>query len=285
MGLFAAGNIVDLARPRGARVNQVEINGRAATAEQLGELAFAGYGHFTSMQLRDHLVRGLELHLERLARDSQELFGREVDRDRVLAYLRSATDGGPGDLSVQVNVFSRDDAGVEAGRAVDSDILVRTGPPAGTVSEPVSVRTTVHQRLLPHVKHVATLGLVYHWRGARRDGFDDVLFLDRDGFVSEGSIWNVGFFDGDGVVWPAAPALRGITMQLVQAGLRREGMPSTTRPVHVDELSRFRSAVLMNSIVPGRPLAAIDGVELPGDTELLDVVRRAYLGSQEQPLR
>ena len=41
----------------------------------------------------------------------------------------------------------------------------------------------------------------------------------------------------------------------------------------------------MDSIVPGRPLAAIDGVELPGGTELLDVVRWAYLGSEGQPLR
>jgi hypothetical protein len=65
----------------------------------------------------------------------------------------------------------------------------------------------------------------------------------------------------------------------------RDGVPSATCPVHRNDLGRFRSAVLMNSIVPGRPLAAIDGVELPGDTELLDAVRRAYLGSEEQPLR
>jgi hypothetical protein len=41
---------------------------------------------------------------------------------------------------------SRDDRAVEAGRAVEPDVLVR-------------VRTDVHERLLPEVKHVATLGL------------------------------------------------------------------------------------------------------------------------------
>jgi branched-subunit amino acid aminotransferase/4-amino-4-deoxychorismate lyase len=208
-----------------------------------------------------------------------------VDGDRVLACLRRATDGLPGDLSVQVVLFSRDGAAIDAGRPVDPDVLVRTGPPAAATRAPVRARTTVHERLLPEVKHLATLGLVYHRRRVRRDGFDDVLFLDRDGFVSEGSIWNLCFSDGDAVVWPATPALRGITMQLVQAGLRREGVASVTRPVHRDELAGFRSAVLMNSIVPGQSIVGVDEVDLPEDPELLALVRRCYERHEEQPLR
>jgi branched-subunit amino acid aminotransferase/4-amino-4-deoxychorismate lyase len=264
---------------------RVELNGRAADPGTLQELAFAGYGHFTSMQVRGHRVRGLDLHLERLRRDSRELFGRAVDGDRVLGYLRQAADGLPGDLSVQVNLFSRDEQAVEAGQAVDPDVLVRAGPPAQAETAPVRVRTAEHERVLPEVKHVATLGLVYHWRQASRDGFDDVLFVDRGGFVSEGSIWNLCLFDGTEIVWPAAPALRGITMQLVQAGLARAGVASATRPVHRDDLPRFRSAVLMNSIVPGRPVASIDGVGLAEDSELLATMRHAYEGNQPQPLR
>ncbi|HJW35149.1 MAG TPA: aminotransferase class IV, partial [Actinomycetes bacterium] len=164
-------------------------------------------------------------------------------------------------------------------------VLVRAGPPAEAGTTPVRVRTDVHERFLPEVKHVATLGLVHLWRRARRDGFDDVLFVDRDGFVSEGSIWNLCLFDGERVVWPAAPALRGITMQLVQAGLARAGVPSATRPVHRDDLPRFRSAVLMNSIVPGRPITGIDGVGLAEDEKLLATVRHAYEGNEPQPLR
>jgi hypothetical protein len=71
------------------------------------------------------------------------------------------------------------------------------------------------------------------------------------------------------MVWPAAPALRGITMQLVHAGLRREGVPSTTRPVCVGELPRFGSAVLMNSITP---------------PSLLAMVLRCYESNQGRPV-
>jgi branched-subunit amino acid aminotransferase/4-amino-4-deoxychorismate lyase len=107
---------------------RVELNGRAADPAILQELAFAGYGHFTSMQVRGHRVRGLDLHLERLGRDSLELFGRAVDDRRVLSYLRQATDGLPGDLSLQINLFSRHETAVEAGRPVEPDVLVRAGP-------------------------------------------------------------------------------------------------------------------------------------------------------------
>jgi branched-subunit amino acid aminotransferase/4-amino-4-deoxychorismate lyase len=265
-------------------VDRVEINGQPATAAELGGLAFGGYGHFTSMQVRGFRVRGLDLHLERLGRDSLELFGRQVDPDRVRAYLRQAVGGGPGDLSVQVNVFSADDAAVVDGRPVDPDVMVRTGAPATPGTAPVRVRTTVHERILPHVKHVATLGLVHHWRRARLDGFDDALFCDRGGFVSEGSIWNIGFQDGGGVVWPNAPALRGITMQLVQAGLRAHGVPSSVRPVHLSELATFQAAVLMNSIVPGQPIAGIDGVSFERSSALAQVVREAYEANEPQAL-
>jgi branched-subunit amino acid aminotransferase/4-amino-4-deoxychorismate lyase len=265
-------------------VDRVEINGRPATAAELGGLAFGGYGHFTSMQVRGFRVRGLDLHLERLRRDALELFGRPVDPGQVLGHLRHAVSGGPGDLSVQVNVFSREDAAVLDGLPVDPDVLVRTGAPVSPPTTSLRVRTSVHERILPQVKHVATLGLVHHWRQARLDGFDDVLFCDRAGFVSEGSIWNIAFLDGGGIVWPDAPALRGITMQLVQAGLGAHGVASSVRPVHVSELDRFQAAVLMNSIVPGQPIAAIDGVSFGPGTTLLRLVREAYERNEAQAL-
>ncbi|MGY5137778.1 branched-chain amino acid aminotransferase, partial [Streptomyces nigrescens] len=51
----------------------VQRNGVAATAEELAPLAFAGYAHFTALQVRDGRVRGLDLHLERLRSASLEM--------------------------------------------------------------------------------------------------------------------------------------------------------------------------------------------------------------------
>lgn len=261
-----------------------EINGRPATADDLSDLAFAGYGHFTSMQIRDYRVRGLDLHLERLRQSSIELFGQEVGDERVRAYLRHVVRPGPGDLSVQINVFSSDGDATLAGRPVQPDVLIRTGPPVEVEGAPIRATTARFERFLPHIKNVATMGLTSHWREAKRAGFDDVLFVDGEGFIAEGSIWNVVFLDGDGLVWPDAPALPGITMQLVQAGLPRLHLPFQARPVHVSELSSFQAAALMNSWTPAQPLSSVDDVVFPDHRELVETLRRAYLVNPLQPV-
>ena len=73
-----------------------------------------------------------------------------------------------------------------------------------------------YQRPDAHIKHLAT-GQAFYSRLARRNGFDDALLTAADGIVSESSIANIGFFDGSGVVWPDAPILHGITMQLLES--------------------------------------------------------------------
>jgi branched-subunit amino acid aminotransferase/4-amino-4-deoxychorismate lyase len=81
----------------------VEIDGREPTVERLRAVALAGYGHFTAMQVRDARVRGLDLHLDRLAEANREVFDADLDRDRVRAHVRHAL-GGRADASVRVVV-------------------------------------------------------------------------------------------------------------------------------------------------------------------------------------
>src|SRR5580658_3775122 len=63
------------------------------------------------------------------------------------------------------------------------------------------------------------------WPSAQA-GFDDALLTGPDGVISEGAITNIGFFDGNTVLWPSAPSLAGITMQLVAGALAERGIPS-----------------------------------------------------------
>jgi branched-subunit amino acid aminotransferase/4-amino-4-deoxychorismate lyase len=257
-------------------VYAAEVNGAPASAADLVPLAFAGYGHFTSMQVRDHRVRGLGLHLARLRAASEELFGRATPDARVREYLRRVIGRAGGAMSVQVNAFSSDGDAVTAGRPVEPDILVRTGPPLAASTTPVRVGTARFGRILPHLKNTATMGAVHRWRAARLAGHDDVLFVGDDGAIAEGSIWNVAFLDGTGTVWPSAPALRGVMMQMAQAGLTRAGQPWSVRRVTVDDLGGVRGAALMNSITPAQPIAAVDGRPIPVDEQWLATLRAAH---------
>lgn len=252
------------------------IDGQLADPDRLGRLATFNYGHFTSMQVRGGGVRGLDLHLARLYGASRELFGEGLNPGRVVREVRAALDGAP-DAAVRVSVFPG-----EAG--ADPIILVSVGPPEEDTGPPLRVRTRVHLRYLPHLKHVATLPLLDQRRRARLDGFDDVLFVDGGGDVLEGSIWNLGAFDGDRVIWPEGPKLEGVTLQLVRQGLASLGVPQTTRRLPAAELNPAMSAFTTYSLGAGRLIGSVDGTPLKMDEPVARLVAEAYARHPFQPL-
>jgi branched-subunit amino acid aminotransferase/4-amino-4-deoxychorismate lyase len=256
-------------------------NGRAATAEELAPLAFAGYAHFTAMQVRGGRVRGLDLHLERLRTASVELFGRALPDDQVRSYLRTALEAGPADLSLTATVYSRAGEFTAAGAEVESEMLVRTGPPSSGPEGPLALAAVEHERFLPAVKHVGEVAKTYLLRQAVAQGFDDAAFVDRRGRLSEATIWNLAFWDGDSVVWPAAEVLGGITMSIVRRQLDRLGVPQRVQEVTLADLPRLAGGVVMNSWTPGVAVRRIGPVTLPEAPSFLDLLHKAY---ESEPL-
>jgi branched-subunit amino acid aminotransferase/4-amino-4-deoxychorismate lyase len=235
----------------------ITINGRPATVEAMRPLATANYGHFTLMQMREGGVRGFPLHLDRLDQGSRLLFGQGIDRALVTHHVRAATSG-LAEATVRINVFTTMSLrGPVPGAPLD--VMVTVTPPVAPDFRPIRVKSLPYRRDLPVVKHVGGFGLVVQRRLAQAAGFDDALFVDAEGEISEGSIWNIGFHDGTRIVWPAAPALLGITMLLLRHGLSRRGIPWEIARLTLADLPRFRNAFLCNSIAAGQPIAAVDG--------------------------
>lgn len=240
--------------------HRCELNGQPASAEDLRLPLLTNYGHFTSMQVRDGCVQGLDLHLDRLARATLELFGDGLDTARTRDWMRHALAGTPAATTLRVNVFARGLDRTRLDHAAAPDVLVTTSPASVDAPVPPRVRSMTYRRDAPHIKHVGTFGLFLQKRLAQVAGYDDALFVDTDGAVAEGSIWNVGFVHRDGFVWPDAPALAGISMQLLKAGLARRGVASVTRRVELSEVGGFSGAFFTNSAHAVVPLAAIDAV-------------------------
>ncbi|MFI5589594.1 aminotransferase class IV [Amycolatopsis sp. NPDC051758] len=228
------------------------------------------YGHFTAMQVRDGRVRGLAHHLDRLTTSTRLLFGAELDVERVRAYVRQAIAGEPA-LSVRVLVLTR-----SFDEPMTPEILVRTLPPHPVDPAPLRLRTVRYQRDLPQVKHLGTFGLIHHARQAELAGYDDALFVDHAGRISEASVWNAGFLAGDTVVWPEAEVLPGITMLVQQDALHRLGVPQETREVRPADLGGFDTMFLTNSETPGRPVASVDGFVLPPADRAVKLLAEAY---------
>jgi branched-subunit amino acid aminotransferase/4-amino-4-deoxychorismate lyase len=252
----------------------IEIDGRSATVEQLSAAAPAGYGHFTAMQVRDRRVRGLRLHLARLDAANREMFGAGLDTAMVLGYIRHAVGEQTCDASVRVYVYE----------APDGPAVMVTVRPPGTMAPDVwRLQTVPYQRSLAYIKHIGDFGQGYYQRLARGNGFDEALLTGADGIVCEGSITNIGFSDGTGVVWPDAPSLAGTTMQILERHLPGHGIPSRRDTVRLSGLGSFAAAFVTNSHGIA-PVGQIDGLAVPVDGALMQVLTQAYESAGWDPL-
>lgn len=245
-----------------------ELDGRPVTLAELQTLALTNYGHFTTVRVEDGRVRGLHLHLARLARDCRALFGTDLDVERVRGYARRAVPAG-GAVVVRVTVY---DPALDIGRIgaeAHPRVLVTTRAAGPVDLPPLRVRTARYERDAPQVKGVGLFGALRERRAAQAAGFDDVLFTDGAGAVSEGGTWNIGFVRGGEVVWPAAEQLRGTTMELLQ-GLH------PWRSEAVRGAAGFEAAFATNAAAGVRAVAAVDAVRLPVAHPVVAALRAAY---------
>lgn len=249
-------------------MTRVFCNGRPATVDDLAGPALRNDGHFTTFQLRDRAVFGLDLHLQRLDAASRALFDVALPPTRVLDGLRAALDAtATRDASVRVTVVpGKGEGGL--------DVLVSLAPPAEPDAAPMRVRSVVFQRDFAAIKHAGTFALFEHQRRARAAGADDALFVDPAGHVTEGSVWNVGLWHGATIVWPQGDALRGTRERLLQAGFAALGVPQSTRPLVLGEMRAPMAAFACNARGQ-RMIASVDGHALALDPQLPALLAQA----------
>lgn len=136
--------------------------------------------------------------------------------------------------------------------------MVTVRPPAEAPTAPQGLQSVVYQRPAPHIKHTGSFGQIYYGLRAEREGYDDVLLMDRDEVVSEAGIANVLCHDGGTFVWPDAPALPGITMLL----LDRAGIGAQRRTIRRADLPSCAAVFLTNSSGVA-PVGRVDDQDIP----------------------
>ncbi|MEU0837976.1 aminotransferase class IV family protein [Streptomyces sp. NPDC005962] len=258
-----------------------ELNGQPVDPDAALTLALTNYGHFTSMRVDDRRVRGLGLHLERLTRDCATVFGADLDPELVQHYARQAAGERGGAFVVRITIF---DPAIDMGhpaKANTPNILVTVRPAASLPLPPLRVKTIRYERDVPAVKHTGLFGPLHARRAAQLDGYDDALFTGPDDRISEGGTWNVGFIGDQGVVWPQADVLPGVTMALLQQ--HTEPTPAPT-PVTRTDAQHMHAAFATNTSVGVRALSAIDETPLATDHPLLTRLRDTYQSIPGEPL-
>jgi branched-subunit amino acid aminotransferase/4-amino-4-deoxychorismate lyase len=255
------------------------LNGAVPSADEIAGVLGNNYGHFTTMQVRRGEVQGLELHLQRLEQANLELFGDTLPQDTAREAMRQALQHfRRADCTLRAIVTARDPAPDRAQVRGRVDLLVRCAPPAVAGDARLHLKSFNHERDLPHIKHLGTFTSFHFRRLATLAGCDDALFVDAKGRISEGTFWNIGFWQGDSVVWPEAPALRGTCQHLVQAGLDGLAVRQVRRRVCLGDVAGFDGAFVSNARGV-QAVARIEDVAWPADPARLQRVRRA-LSSQ-----
>ncbi len=249
-----------------------ELTDGLITPDDLKSLALTNYGHYTSMRAEGLRVRGLSLHVDRLVRDCRSVFNTDLDCENVRELIRNATRNKEGSFSIRVTVFDPNLQLGEPSASARPRILVTTRPVSSLPESAIRVQTVAHRRELPLVKHIGLFGALWHRRAAQLRDFDDALFIDDRSFVGEGATWNIGFFDGDQVVWPAAEVLLGVTMTLLQKVHKQ----TITAPVSLSEIADMKAVFATNATVGVRPIKAINDSIFPEDHPIFKTLRKEY---------
>jgi branched-subunit amino acid aminotransferase/4-amino-4-deoxychorismate lyase len=249
-----------------------QLNGAPAELDELKALALMNYGHFTSMRIERGGIRGLTLHLARLARDSRTVFDAELDLGEVRTLVREAVQHIEPPVIARVTVFDPDLELGHPGDSANPSVLVTKRQASKAILPPLTLSTVVYEREFPYVKHIGLFGTLKHRRDAQRRGFDDVLFTDHSGVISEGATWNIGFIRGDQVVWPNGEQLAGVTMDLLRATIAQNVIETITSA----DIHRMDGAFVTNAAIGVRPISGIGDTRWDSEHPTIEVLRKTY---------
>ncbi|MEN9835842.1 MAG: hypothetical protein RL011_2035 [Pseudomonadota bacterium] len=120
---------------------------------------------------------------------------------------------------------------------------------------------------------------------AQKEGFDEILWTNAEGEVTEAATANIFFLSrqGDQVHFVTPPAQSGILLGITRATLielmRNAGIPVHEQMVFADELPRFDEAFLCSTVRGLVPVAAIDKHKLHSAREgsVYRHIERLYL--------
>lgn len=113
----------------------------------------------------------------------------------------------------------------------------------------------------PHAKVAANYAspMAAKW-AARKNGYDEILLVDENGFLAEGPTTNVFLVDGEGTLWtpPESTVLLGVTRRSILEIARKEGRKVLEEPIRPEALIEASEAFLTGTTAGVAPIATVD---------------------------
>ncbi len=211
-------------------------------------------------------------HMERLQRSLRELqIAMPMSLAALGVILRETVRRNrvrDGIVYVQVNrgVARRDHAFPPAGTAPSVVVTARAldfAAAENTAAQGIPVITVPENRWdRVDIKSVALLPNVLAKQAAREQGAKEAWFVDKDGYVTEGSSTNAWIVSREGkvVTRPADHGiLRGITRTVLLDAIKAQGLELDERPFTVEEAYGAREAFVTSASQMVMPVVQING--------------------------
>jgi len=221
----------------------------------------------------------LREHVERLLR-SAELVGLplRVGAEQIGDAIVQTVRANPGSTAVKVSAFigsieidvvPADDRVSLAVAAYDPAADIAARKPGGQKPAKATLRLWIektrrnrrHDIVDPQAKVSANYvsPMAAKWE-ARRQGYDDVLLVDEDGYIAEGPTTNFFFFDADGTLKtpPDRNVLLGVTRSAVIEIAKHDGTEVREDDVTPDDLFRAREVFVTGTATGICPVVEID---------------------------
>lgn len=250
---------------------------RDAKVHVLSHTLHYGYGCFEGIRAyatpQGPAIFRLDEHLRRLA-DSCRILAIDLPYDRATlhdACCQALTRNGLDSGYLRPLVFlGPEKVGVDPAGAL-THVMIAAWPwgsylGANALEAGIRVRVSSYARHHVNVqmcraKAISTYAnSILAVREARRDGYDEALLLDTNGFVAEGSGENL-FMVRDGQLYEpqTTSALDGITRRTVHTLAGDMGLPVIAKPITRDELYCADEVFLTGTAAEVTPVVEVDG--------------------------
>jgi branched-chain amino acid aminotransferase len=248
------------------------VNGQFVEKEQakisVNDLSvIRGFGVFDFLRTYNGFPFHLDEHLNRLER-SARLIGLELPHPtaKIKDIVRETIGRNKHKESnirlVVTGGLSTD--GITPGLSPQLLIMVSSVKemPVEWYSDGAKVITSHVERFMPGAKSINYIPAILCQREARMQQAIEAVYVDRNGYMLEGTTSNFFAFIGDTLVTPPCNrVLPGITRQVV-LGLAEKEYTMIERELHKDEVRLIDEAFITSSVREIVPIVAIDSIKL-----------------------
>ncbi len=242
-------------------------------------LALYGYACFTAMAVVEGKVKGFNHHLERLIKDSGELFGISPSKAEIKSNLNSflTKHKNASFMIARVTIFPKDFS-IENPEKINGLNIMVTGRAQNSVSEnPLNLKCIDVIRTLPLQKTTNMISNLKARSISHKNGFDDALMTDN-GLVTEGATWNIFFGNGMELITPSLKIgiLPGVTRRLIISLAREKRFSVKEAEISTDKLKDFSYSFVTNAAIGLASVKSIDGIDFAPECKEFLLLKNYY---------